>query len=152
MLARSAACQRGQSLLEALIVVGVVVIATTIATLGFHLLGTNERPNEAALIALDAAENAATELLAATAYDPSALAAVTNAQWQVSAPTAPAGAPSSESSPIALSLTTSPNGASQSIVIQYSVGSLKGNLPFTLRSLTVPPGSIIDATAAPSSP
>jgi hypothetical protein len=138
-------------LLETLIVVGAVLTATTIATLGFHLIATNARPNEASLIALDAAQNAATELLAATAYDPNALAAVTNAQWQVAAPTPVPGAPSSESSPIALSLATSPNGASQSIVIQYSVGSQKGNLPFTLRSLTVPPGSVIDATTAPSS-
>ena len=152
MLGRSGRRQRGQSLLETLIVVGAVLTATTIATLGFHLIATNARPNEASLIALDAAENAATELLAATAYDPSALAAVTNALWQVSGPAPVAGAPSADSLPIALSLTTSPNGASQSIVIQYSVGNLKGSLPFTLRSLTVPPGSIIDVTAPPSSP
>jgi hypothetical protein len=34
-------------------------------------------------------------------------------------------------------------------VIRYSAGALQGNLPFTLRALTVPPGSIIDVTASP---
>jgi len=144
--------QTGQSLLEALIVVGVVLVATTIATLGFHVLATNERPNESSLIALDAAENAATELLAATAYDPNALAAVTSAQWQITPPSPVPGAPAGDAAPIVLSLSATPSSAtarSDAVVIRYSAGALQGNLPFTLRALTVPPGSIIDVTASP---
>jgi uncharacterized protein YggE len=141
--------QRGQSLLETLIVVGIVLTATTIATLAFHFIATNERPNEARLIALDAAQNAATELLAATAYDPTALAAVTSAQWQAVAPTPVPGAPAADAAPIALSVAVTSSGQAQSIVIHYSAGALQGDFPFTLRSLTVPPGSVIDAPASP---
>jgi hypothetical protein len=129
-----------------LIVVGVVILATTVATLGFHVLATNERPNESSLIALDAAENAATELLAATAYDPNALTAVTSAQWQITPPSPAPGAPAIDSTPVALSLTTTPSSAtaqSDAVVIQYSAGALQGNFPFTLRALAVPPGSVI---------
>ena len=143
MLVRTEA---GQSLLEALIVVGVVLVATTIVTLGFHLFATNERPNEASLIALDAAEDAATELMAATAYDPNALAAVTTSQWQVLPASPVPGAPAADSLPIVLSLTVTSSGGTQSdaVVLHYSAGALQGNVPFTLRALTVPPGSVID--------
>ncbi len=145
---------RGQSLLETLIVIAVVLIAVGIGTASFRLLAVNGRANVARLIALDAAQNAATELLAAAVYDPTVTARLGSAQWQVASPAPPSGAPALEASPIVLSVT--PQQGSQAanpardVLIHYTIGSLQGDLPVTLRPLTVPPGSIIDTSPTPA--
>jgi hypothetical protein len=144
---RTSRAARGQSLLETLIVVSVVLSALAIASAAFGRLAVITRRDEGRAIALDVAQNAATELLAAAAYDPGALAHVAPAQWQVVPPTPPAGAPASDAASIALTLATQRAGDAQRIVIHFAGGALAGDFPVTLRAVAPAPGSLLGANA-----
>ena len=129
---------RGQTLLETLIVVAAVLIAVGMVAAALRAMTANERPQIPRLIALDAAENAATELLAATAYDSSALDHVAPAQWQAGA--------------TALSLAAKRSGQAQSIVLHYKGRAVEGDLPLSLRSVAPPPDAVIDPAAQSTGP
>jgi hypothetical protein len=124
---------RGQSLLETTIVLGVLFVAVAVGAGAALVLTGNERPSQARLIALDEAGNAATELLAATAYDPAALAHVVAAEWNAG--------------PVALSSRVHRAGGAQIVDLHYVNGSAAGDISLSLRPATVPPGAVIDATA-----
>jgi len=124
---------RGQTLLETLIVVAAVLIAVGMVTAALRALTANERPQIPRLIALDATENAATELLAATAFDSNALDHIAPAQWQAGA--------------TALALVAKRSGQAQSIVLHYKGRAVEGDLPLSLRSVAPPPDAVIDPAA-----
>jgi type II secretory pathway pseudopilin PulG len=146
---RNTGAGRGQSLLETLIVVSVVLSALAIATAAFGRLAVTTRRDDGRAIALDAAQNAAIELLAAAAYDPAALAHVSAAQWQIVPPTPPAGAPASDAAAISLTLATQRSGDAQRVVIHFAGGTFAGDFPLTLRAVAPAPRSLLGPNAGP---
>jgi hypothetical protein len=141
---------RGQSLLEATVAVAVVLIALGFAEAAFLATAKGGRPEEVRLIAYSALTDAVTELVAATAYDPSALAAVQAANWSVTPPTPPTPAPTGAAGPIALSSQVAPYGESQVVQIHAVTGPATVDATLSLRFAAPPPGAIVDAIPSPS--
>jgi Tfp pilus assembly protein PilV len=129
--------QRGQALLETLLTVAAVLVAVGVATIAVRVLATNRHPQAARLAALEAAQNAAVELLAASAYDPDALARIAGSGWQ-----------SGTTSLTLVPASPSP-GAARGFVLHYKGSGVEGDLPFTVRSVAPPPGTVIDPSAPP---
>jgi hypothetical protein len=152
---------RGQTLLETLIVVSTVLIGIAIVTTALHAMATNARPQLPRFIALEIAQNAATELLAASAYDATALDRLAPAQWRVIAPYQPSAPSASAVSPtpsppsanpasLVLTLTVQRSGRARHVNLHYKGSGVEGDLPVTVRSLAPPPGAIIDPVPSPS--
>jgi len=137
---------RGQTLLETLIVVATVLVAIAVATTALHVMATNTRPHVPQLSALDAAHNAATELLAAAAYDATALDRLAPAQWIVTESFASSASPA----PVILTLTVQRSGDARRVNLHYKGSDAEGDLPLTVRSIAPPAGSIIEPAASPS--
>jgi hypothetical protein len=129
---------RGQALLETTIALGVLFVAIAIGAGAVLTLTGNEHPSQARLIALDAAGNAASELLAATAYDPNALTHVAAAEWSAGS--------------VRLSTQVHAAGQARIVDMQYAAPGVTGVLSVTLRAATLPPDSVVDTTTAPASP
>jgi hypothetical protein len=130
--------ERGQTLLESLVTLAAVLIAIGIATVAVRAVAANRHPQAARLAALEAAQNAAVELLAATAYDQDAVAHLAVTTWQ--------------SGTTQLSLVPGQrSGPTQPFVLHYKGGGVEGDLPLGVRSVAPPPGAILDpsATASP---
>jgi|GEM_PF-4224909 Tfp pilus assembly protein PilV len=127
--------ERGQSLLETTIALGVLLVAVTLGAGAVLALTASEHSSQARLIALDAAGDATTELLAATAYDPAAPAHVAAAHWNSGA----------------IQITSSVRSVGQARIVglHYAGPGASGDLSLTLRTATLPPGSVVDANPAP---
>jgi hypothetical protein len=146
----SRAASRGQTLLETLLAIAALSIALGAVTVAVSLTATHERPFETRSIALDAASNAATELVAATAYDPVALARVRAATWQVRPPAPPSPAPALDARPLELRVTFDSSG--QGRVAHLEVTSADGSHSdalFDLRFAAPPPGALLALPSAP---
>jgi hypothetical protein len=141
---------RGQSLLETTIAVAVLLIAIGAATAAFQARALAERPAVVRLIASSELSNAANELVAATAYDPAALAAVKAADWRVAPPAPPSPAPAGAAGPVALTARVEPYGGSRVVRVRAAAGSAAVDGTFSLRYAAPPPGAVIVAgTPAP---
>ncbi len=144
------AASRGQTLLETLLAIAALSIALGAVTVAVSVTATHERPYEARTIALDAASNAATELIAATAYDPVALARLRAATWQVKPPAPPSPAPALDAQPVELRATFEASG--QARVAHLEVKSADGsrsNALLDLRFAAPPPGALLALPSAP---
>jgi len=130
--------ERGQSLLEATIALGLLLLAVAIVSAATLLVTGSERPSAARLVALDAAGNAATELLAATAYDPAMMTNVGVAAWN--------------SGDVALSSRVQRAGGSRIVNVRYVNGDVTGDIAVTLRAATVSPDAIVDGGLVPPAP
>ncbi len=143
---------RGQSLIETLLAIGVFLLALGAATAALTFGATHERPAEARLIALDVIGDAATELFAATAYDPIALQRVHSATWTVTPPAPPSPAPSADGASLELSASVAPAGQAQLVQLHATGLATSADAAFALRFVAPPPGAILDASSPPPSP
>lgn len=124
-------------MLETLLAVGAVLVAVGVMTLAVRALATNRHPQAARLAALEAAQNAAVELFAATAYDQGAIARITGLGWQ------------SGTTTLTLVPASPSPGPARGFVLHYKGGGVEGDLPLTVRSVAPPPGTVIDPSAPP---
>ena len=142
---------RGQTLLEAVVALAVVLIALGLVNAAFRATTQAERPEQVRLVAYSALTDAATELVAATAYDPTALARLRAATWSVTPPSPPTPAPPGAAGPIALSSQISPYGLSRIVQLHAVTGPATVDATLSLRFAAPPPGAIVDSlpTSAP---
>jgi len=129
--------ERGQTLLETLVTVAAVLIAVSVATLALRALATNRQPQTARIAALEVAQNAAVELIAASAYDQNAIGRIAGLQWQ------------SGTTTLTLVPASPPPGQARAFVLHYKGSGVEGDLPFTVRSVAPPPGAVLDPSASP---
>ena len=129
-------CERGQALLETTVVLGALFVAIAIGAGAVLAMTGNEHPSQARLIALAAVADATTELLAATAYDPSAPARVVSTQWTSGTTTISSQARSA--------------GQARIVDLHYAAPGATGDISVTLRAATLPPGAVVDAAAIAS--
>ncbi len=145
--------ERGQSLLEVLVALG---LASLVMSAAFAALVTSARAkasDEDRASAANAAANSVAELRAATEYDPDALAAIGNATWTVLPPLLPPGAGRSDAAPITLSTTTQASGAGLAVGLTFASAHSSGAATLFLQQYAPPPGAQVfraGATPAPS--
>jgi hypothetical protein len=140
---------RGQSVLESTIAVALLLVALGALTAALQMQAVHARPDTVRLIADSALSDAETELFAATAYDPGALAAVTGTAWSVTPPVPPSPAPTGAAGPIALTSRVEPYGSSRVVRIHAVAGPAADDATFSLRYAAPPPGALITASTPP---
>ena len=143
---------RGQTLLETTIALGVLLVAIGAITIAFRETSVNEHPADLHLIAYSELSDAATELVAATAYDPQALGNVSAAGWTVTPPVPPSPAPTGAAGPVALTSQVAPYGDSRVVQLHGAVGAQSVDATVSLRFAAPPPGAIVVAPSPTPSP
>ncbi len=145
--------ERGQSLIEALVALGIfsLVFGAALAALGTVSRGKGLDEGRAA--AADVAANAAAELRAACEYDPVALAAVGEAAWSVLPPAPPPGGSPADGAPVTLATTVAAqqDGA---LVLGLSFASARssGSTKLVLQQYAPAPGTQVFSVAATQAP
>ncbi len=97
--------ERGQSLIEALVALGIFSLVFGAALAALATVSRAKGLDEGRAAAADIVANAATELRAACEYDPGALAAVGGATWRALPPSPPPGSSPADAAPVTLSTT-----------------------------------------------
>ena len=137
---------RGQSLLETTVAVGVLLVALGAVTAAVRASSNGAQPAAARLVASSELSNAATELVAATAYDPAALNYLRAAAWSVRPPTPPSPAPPGTAGPVQLTSTVNPSGDGRVVRVTAQSGPAQADVTLSLRFAAPPPGAILQGT------
>jgi Tfp pilus assembly protein PilV len=141
---------RGQTLLETLLALTVLLVGLGAVAAALSVTARHDRPDEQRLIGLNLLGNAATELVAATAYDPVALARVRAATWKVRPPAPPSPAPSGDALPFELRASAQPQGQAQIVHLQATAADgSRDDVLLDLRFAAPPPGALLSGSSPP---
>ena len=146
--------QRGQSLVEALVALGIfsLVFGAALAALAATSRGKGLDEGRAAAAAI--AANAAAELRAACEYDPAAIAAAGTATWTVLPPSPPPGSSPADGAPVTLTTTVAAQRPGALLLgLSFASTRSSGSTTLLLQQYAPAPGAQVfgaSATAAPS--
>lgn len=145
--------ERGQSLLEALVALGVASLVLGAAVAALIATSRGKGLDERRAAAADVAANAVAELRAACEYDAGALAAVGDATWTVLPPSPPPGASAADGAPVTLSTSVVPHqGGALTVGLTFSSAKANGSTTIVLQQYAPAPGAQVPGLLSTPAP